>query len=124
MAKRRFAGMAAIASAIVAAASAAPAAWADDYADARADLVAAYQAEDFAAMRVAARNSLDARPEYPGALFNKALAEALDGDADAATAFVERHGGWDEALHGRLAERLRGATPYRYRLVDYAVLER
>jgi sugar lactone lactonase YvrE len=60
------------------------AAQADDYADARAELVAAYQAEDYAAMRVAAGKSLEARPEYPGALFNKAFAEVLDGDNDAA----------------------------------------
>jgi sugar lactone lactonase YvrE len=57
---------------------------ADDYANARAELVAAYQAEDYAAMRVAADKSLEARPEYPGALFNKAFSEVLDGDADAA----------------------------------------
>ena len=57
---------------------------ADSYADARADLVAAYQAEDFAAMRTAADASLEARPEFPGALFNLAFAESLDGDADAA----------------------------------------
>ena len=90
MAKRQFAGMAAIASAIVAAAGAAPAAWADDYADARADLVAAYQAEDYSAMKVAAAFSLEARPEFPGALFNLAFAEALDGDADAAMATLGR----------------------------------
>jgi sugar lactone lactonase YvrE len=61
-----------------------PAAMTDDYADARAQLVAAYQAQDFTAMRAAAEASLAARPEYPGALFNKALAEVLDEDADAA----------------------------------------
>jgi len=61
---------------------------ADDYADARADLIAAYQAEDFAAMRVAADKALDARPGYPGALFNRALAEVLDGDAETALATV------------------------------------
>jgi hypothetical protein len=82
--------MAAIASSIVAAASVAPAAWADDYADARADLVAAYEAEDYAAMKVAAAFSLEARPEFPGALFNLAFAEALDGDADAAMATLGR----------------------------------
>ena len=60
------------------------AAQADDYADARADLVAAYEAQDYAAMRRAADKSLEARPEYSGALFNKAFAEVLDGDADAA----------------------------------------
>ena len=63
---------------------------ADSYADARAELVAAYQAEDFTAMRTAAAASLEARPEYPGALFNKALAEALDGDADASMATLGR----------------------------------
>ena len=60
------------------------AAQADDYADARADLVTAYEAQDYAAMRAAAAASLEARPEYPGALFNKALSEVLNGDADAA----------------------------------------
>jgi sugar lactone lactonase YvrE len=63
---------------------------ADDYADARADLVAAYEAQDYAAMRAAAAASLEARPEYPGALFNKALSEALDGDADAAMETLRR----------------------------------
>jgi sugar lactone lactonase YvrE len=63
---------------------------ADEYVDARANLVAAYQAEDFAAMRAAAEASLAARPEYPGALFNKALAEVLDGELDAAMATLGR----------------------------------
>ena len=53
--------------------------FADAYSDARAELVAAYQAQDFAAMRTAAHKSLEARPGYPGALFNLALAQALDG---------------------------------------------
>jgi hypothetical protein len=59
---------------------------ADAYGDARAELVAAYQAGDFAAMRAAAQKSLDARPGYPGALFNRALAEVLDGDSSASLA--------------------------------------
>ncbi len=53
------------------------------YTDARAELVAAYQAQDYDAMVVAARDSLDARPGYPGALFNLALAEVLSGDSAA-----------------------------------------
>ena len=53
---------------------------ADDYADARAELIAAYQAEDFAGMQVAAIKALDARPGYPGALFNLAYAKALAED--------------------------------------------
>ena len=53
---------------------------ADGYADARTEMVAAYQASDFAAMRSAAQKALAARPGYPGALFNLALAQALDDD--------------------------------------------
>ena len=50
---------------------------ADSYADARAELVTAYQAGDYEAMVLAAEKSLLARPEYPSALFNLALAYAL-----------------------------------------------
>jgi len=66
---------------ILAALLATPLAHADDYADARAELVAAYQAQDYDAMVIAAQKSLNARPGYPGALFNLALAQALSGDA-------------------------------------------
>ena len=54
-------------------------AMADEYADARVELVAAYRAQDYPAMVVAAYKSLNARPEYPGALFNLAFAQALSG---------------------------------------------
>jgi len=53
---------------------------ADDYPDARAELVSAYQAEDYSAMQFAAQKALIARPEYPGALFNLALAYTLNGN--------------------------------------------
>lgn len=56
---------------------------ADGYRDARAELVTAYEAQDYPAMRAAALKSLDARPAYPGGLFNLALAEVLGGDAEA-----------------------------------------
>lgn len=46
-------------------------------------MVAAYQAQDFAAMVLAAENALRARPRYPGALFNLAFAQVLSGDATA-----------------------------------------
>ncbi len=59
------------------------AASADDYRDARAELVTAYEVQDYPAMRAAALKSLDARPAYPGGLFNLALAEVLGGDAEA-----------------------------------------
>lgn len=51
-----------------------------DYGDARAELIAAYQAADYAAMRAAAHKALAARPGFPGALFNLALAQVLDDD--------------------------------------------
>ena len=53
---------------------------ADDYADARARLVAAYQQQDYATMVDAGEQALTARPAYPGALFNLALAHALNND--------------------------------------------
>lgn len=68
---------------------------ADEYSDARSELIAAYRAEDYAAMRKAAANAVAARPGYPGALFNRALAEVLDGDAGAALQTLG-----DLALHG------------------------
>jgi len=56
----------------------------EDYRAARAELVAAYQVEDYPAMRAAALKSLEARPGFAGAMFNLALAESLNGDAEAA----------------------------------------
>ena len=55
-------------------------AMADDYTDARAELISAYQTRDFPAMVIAAEKALDVRPGYPGALFNLAYAKALNGD--------------------------------------------
>ncbi len=66
---------------------------ADEYADARGELIAAYQAQDFAAMQIAASKALEARPGYPGALFNLAFAKAL----------IEDHAGSLEILQ-RLAD--------------------
>ena len=57
---------------------------ADDYADARGRLFAAYQAEDYSAMIAAAQEALRARPGYPAAEFNLALAHALAGDPESA----------------------------------------
>lgn len=54
--------------------------FADDYRTARAELVAAYQQADYPAMVVAATKALTARPAYPGAMFNLALAQTLNGD--------------------------------------------
>jgi sugar lactone lactonase YvrE len=58
--------------------------YADAYGDARAELIAAYQAQDFETMQSAARKSLLARPNYPRALFNLAYAQVLDGESGGA----------------------------------------
>lgn len=63
-----------------------PVAVADDYLEARAELVAAYQAQDFDKMVGAAERTLKARPGYPGALFNLALAQALNSNASSSLA--------------------------------------
>jgi len=69
---------------VIALLAAVSAASADGYADARAELVAAYQAQDYAAMVTAAEKSLLARPGYPGAMFNLALANVLNGNPESA----------------------------------------
>ena len=56
---------------------------ADDYRDARADLIAAYQQQDYANMLAAAEKALAARPGFPGGLFNLALSQTLNGNHEA-----------------------------------------
>jgi hypothetical protein len=56
---------------------------ADDYRDARADLIAAYQQQDYAKMLAAAEKALAARPGFPGGLFNLALSQTLNGNHEA-----------------------------------------
>ena len=53
---------------------------ADDYLDARTELITAYQAENYPSMLLAARRAVAARPAYPGALFNLSLAQTLNSD--------------------------------------------
>ena len=56
---------------------------ADDYRDARAESIAAYQQEDYPAMLVAANEALAARPGFPGAIFNLAMTQAVNADPQA-----------------------------------------
>jgi hypothetical protein len=62
---------------------------------------------------------------YPQAV-NSLLRAVLDlqyqGDRNAANAFVEQWTNWDEALHGIVAQRIKDAEQYRYRLVRYEAL--
>jgi hypothetical protein len=46
-----------------------------------------------------------------------------DGDAAQATEFLERYAIWDSRLHGRLAQRLRAASPWLFYMVHYQALE-
>jgi hypothetical protein len=62
---------------------------ADEYRDARAELLAAYQQADYPAMVLAARKGLAARPAYPGGMFNLALAQTLSGDHAASLRTLE-----------------------------------
>jgi tetratricopeptide (TPR) repeat protein len=63
---------------------------ADDYTEARAELIAAYELQNYPAMIIAAEKSLVARPEYPGALFNLAFAQALAGEPEDSLKTLER----------------------------------
>ncbi len=64
--------------------------YADDYRDARAELIAAYQKADYPAMLVAANMALTARPGFPGALFNLAMTQTLNGDHTASLGTLEK----------------------------------
>lgn len=55
-------------------------------------------------------------------LLKQVIAIQEAGDATAASAFVDRWGKWDEALHGRVAANIRAQQRYRFRLFEYAVL--
>ena len=62
--------------------------------------------------------------EAVGDLLKEVLAVQDAGDKARATAFIDRWGTWDDALHGRIASALREQARYRFRLFEYAALER
>ncbi|MGA9583277.1 MAG: hypothetical protein WBR13_15055 [Allosphingosinicella sp.] len=53
-------------------------------------------------------------------LLKQVIAIQEAGDAAAASAFVDRWGTWDEALHGRVAANIRAQQRYRFRLFEYS----
>ena len=61
-------------------------------------------------------------PETVAAMLGEVLALQRRGDPAAAVAFFTRWTNWDEALHERLAERLREAAGPRFRVVYYRAL--
>ena len=56
------------------------------------------------------------------ALLRDVLAVQHEGDKAASDRFIERYTAWKPDLHEPLAEKMRAATPYRFRLVRYAAL--
>lgn len=64
--------------------------------------------------------------KYHGAV-EKMLTEVLaiqsSGDREKAVSFIQQHSQWNEEFHGKLAQKLLDASPYRYSLVTYAALE-
>jgi hypothetical protein len=55
-------------------------------------------------------------------LLREALAIQYEGDKAASDRFIERYSTWSPDLHEPLAEKMRAATPYRFRIVRYAAL--
>lgn len=55
-------------------------------------------------------------------LLKQVIAIQEAGDASAASAFVDRWGKWDEALHGKVAANIRAEQRYRFRLFEYSAL--
>lgn len=56
-------------------------------------------------------------------MLGEVLAIQAAGDRERAGKFIERYTEWTPGLHERLAQRLREAEQYRYRLVTYEVLQ-
>jgi hypothetical protein len=55
-------------------------------------------------------------------LLKQVIAIQEAGNAATATAFIDRWGKWDEALHGKVAANIRAQQRYRFRLFEYAAL--
>lgn len=55
-------------------------------------------------------------------LLRDVLVVQFDGDKTASNAFIERYTGWDEELHGRLAQSMRATEKTRFREVRYGAL--
>ena len=65
----------------------------------------------------------DRYDEAATAMLSDVLGIQHRGNADEAGQFVERYTAWSPDLHGRLAERIKAATQYRFRMVRYQALD-
>lgn len=66
--------------------------------------------------------SYDRYHEAVSGLLKEVLALQLAGDPVKADAFIVRYSTWDDALHGKIAEKLRASPTRRFRLMRYAAL--
>jgi hypothetical protein len=57
-------------------------------------------------------------------LLKEVLALQDSGDKAVATAFIDKWGTWDEALHGRIATGMLEQQRFRFRLFEYAAAEK
>jgi hypothetical protein len=62
-------------------------------------------------------------PKVVSDLLREVLAVQHAGDRAAADAFITRWTTWRDDVHGRIAQNIRNAQRYRYRLVEYGALE-
>jgi hypothetical protein len=76
--------------------------------------------------RTSGRMSIDYGPYHDAVrdLLKEVLALQDSGDKAAATAFINKWGTWDEALQGRIATAIREQQKVRFRVFEYAALER
>jgi len=49
--------------------------------------------------------------------------QALEGNEEKVTEFINRYTTWNPDLHGKLAARMRDVVQYRYRMVKYKALQ-
>jgi hypothetical protein len=66
--------------------------------------------------------SYDGYHEAVSGLLREVLALQLAGDPKRADAFIVKYMRWDDALHGKIAEKLRASPTKRFRLMRYAAL--
>ncbi len=79
----------------------------------RFDRASATMRVDYAGYHQAARD-----------LLKEVLALQDAGDKVAATAFIDRWAAWDDAPHGRIASAIRDQQRFRFRLFEYAAVDR
>ncbi len=84
------------------------------------DIYISYQQFDPGTAKL--RIDYDRYHEAVESLLREVLAIQDAGDSARSDAFVKRWTGWDDNLHGKIAQAMRATQRYRYRLFTYAAL--